>query len=265
MLVTSETIAVVLVGILAAARADSMIVNNGCTNSNAKTCDIILRTLTGAPEHECNIFSSPTRKCYSRLAETKNKASISATTTIYNSDGGEVLKMEDTIISDEDQENTPTASGNHIVPQSEWDLQPVFWKRRRRQQHGRRTITCKCQLKEIVDSLEEEYENTENIQRSTDPVRTPKSEGALPSTAGCTDGFQARYSTAAANIKNSAVIRRVAKTSQRRCAAMCETEFVTQIGCVGIAYTNIRRPFCILLSSLPKSANSTDYTVYTTC
>ncbi|KAK5967576.1 hypothetical protein GCK32_015798 [Trichostrongylus colubriformis] len=139
---------VFVVGIIISVKADSIIIWNGCKN-DGKQCNIALETFRGNPEHDCRAFSSPTRKC-STNHEDMDKDSDIVVTTIYNKNGDVVLRWHSSSIHYDREDDFPSPTPyHHIVPEPEWDLQPIFWKRRKRhvKKFRGRLVTCSCTVR----------------------------------------------------------------------------------------------------------------------
>ncbi|KHJ92059.1 hypothetical protein OESDEN_08061 [Oesophagostomum dentatum] len=113
---------------IAAVSADSIILRNDCVG-DSEECDIILETLTGSPERDCNIFSSEDRLCSQNDTILERKEMIPPAITIYDSKGAIVLQWNKNAT---EEPNARPTYASHIVPKSEWNRPPIFWKRRRR-------------------------------------------------------------------------------------------------------------------------------------
>ncbi|CAJ0594024.1 unnamed protein product [Cylicocyclus nassatus] len=126
---TLDIRSVVLMGLIVYIQADSIILRNDCMFENGE-CDIILETLTGSPERDCSILSTNQRTC-SRNDTIKHRRMGPAKITIYDKNGAVILKWDKNEEDSEPQRKTGYVS--HVVPKSEWNRPPIFWRRRKRQ------------------------------------------------------------------------------------------------------------------------------------
>nr|CDJ87004.1 unnamed protein product [Haemonchus contortus] len=256
---------VFLVGVAVSTKADSVIIWNGCKD-DGKPCSIAMKTLAGRDEHDCRVFSSAGRTCSTKQDQGMDEESDIAVTTIYNKDGDVILKWHGSTVFFETQSLPPTIAYHHIVPEEEWDLQPIFWKRRKRQvkKFRGKLVTCNCTVKgEKIMGKRNESKQRQNTKAAQ---HQPSHDGKKSSRAGCINGFRARYGVSSRSLTIGHIIKRITTESPSQCAHMCENEFVTQIDCVAIAFSDRKTPNCILLSSLPKrTIKATDYMIYTKC
>ncbi|EYC18636.1 hypothetical protein Y032_0027g1628 [Ancylostoma ceylanicum] len=104
----------------------------------------IIKVTQGNPERDCNIFSTKLRRCSQNETKPHFRKSVPSSIRIYNKDGSIVLQWDNKSAEAESQKEFPHAS--HIVPESEWNRQRIFWKRRRRNAERGPVITCHCML-----------------------------------------------------------------------------------------------------------------------
>ncbi|WKY17170.1 hypothetical protein Q1695_001637 [Nippostrongylus brasiliensis] len=259
-------ITMLLIGLVTESRADSIILNDGC-RSVSGSCEVTLETLAGMrnSERDCKTFSTSFRTCFVKSIEPiKKNANAVVDAKIHSRDGETVLNWKDNEALEVNDENSARTSGTHVVPQSEWKLQPVFWRRTKRLKYRRKVITCRCSLRGYAKVHEAQSKEEEPMVVSENSAALAKEE--LGRIGECLNGLQARYETRTDNLNYTIIIRRIATNGYNRCATMCREEFVTQTDCIGVAFSVEKEPNCILLSSLPsRSTNFTDYTVYTSC
>ncbi|KJH40499.1 hypothetical protein DICVIV_13542 [Dictyocaulus viviparus] len=111
-----------------------------------------LRTNRGDSKQDCSAFSTSNRHCTENSShfithEEKNSASV----TIYDKRGNAVIKLNDkrdisiNCLHDKDP---VTTSGSYVIPKKDWNQQPIFWRRRKRDWRDKgypaKMLTCKC-------------------------------------------------------------------------------------------------------------------------
>ncbi|KAK6759322.1 hypothetical protein RB195_021113 [Necator americanus] len=92
---------------------------------------------------DCNVFSSEIRKCSQNVTRPINKETGPSSITIYDKNGVVVLRWN---ISTEPEAQAKSGSASHIIPKSQWNRPPIFWRRRKRNANRGLVTTCYCRL-----------------------------------------------------------------------------------------------------------------------